>query len=64
MFGAMFGAAMFGDGDEDDMNEFFMGKLAIQLLNIFFEVYDHLRNGWPLRDGIRAFRHVLRRCRY
>jgi hypothetical protein len=28
MFGAMFGAAMFGDGDEDDMNEFFMGKLA------------------------------------
>ena len=26
MFGAMFGAAMFGDGDDDDINEFFMGK--------------------------------------
>ncbi len=25
MFGAMFGAAMFGDGDDEDMNDFFMG---------------------------------------
>ena len=26
MFGAMFGAAMFGDGDEEDLNDIFMGK--------------------------------------
>lgn len=26
MFGAMFGAAMFGDGDDDEFNEMFMGK--------------------------------------
>jgi hypothetical protein len=29
MFGAMFGAAMFGDGDEDDFNEIFMGEARI-----------------------------------
>ena len=55
MFGAMFGAAMFGDGDEDDMNEFFMGKLVTCNSNFLDVVFDL----WPLRDGIRTIRNVL-----
>lgn len=64
MFGAMFGAAMFGDGDEDDMNEFFMGKLAFSPVGYSFWSFWLLINGWYLRDGIGTIGNVLRRCRY
>jgi hypothetical protein len=40
MFGAMFGAAMFGDGDEDDINEFFMGKFAMDKSNFITRQSD------------------------